>query len=238
MNGNRVVHHPFGKFSVLNLSFDVGMEWLYPLTVIGREVIDRPIQNRSEEIEMFLDLIRAKARHAGYNQIRVVAEATGVYHELLFRVAIRKRMETALVDPGAVKRIREAIFRDRGKTDQRDPVAIADLASRNCLITHRQLPETYKAFYNKPVHYKNDRLNGEYKEWWGNGILNILAHYKNGKLDGEYKRWWGNSNLEEESYYRNGKLDGEYKEWNIETDNRFNPCFNGMRELNRFYDVN
>lgn len=153
MNNNRVVHHSFGKSTVLNVSFDVGMDSVYPLVLIGEEVIDRPISNRSEEIEAFLEWVRAKAKLAGYNQLRIVAEATGVYHELLFRIAIGKRMETALVDPGAVKKIREAIFRDRGKTDQRDPFAIADLARRNCLIKHRRLPETYRALRRYHVIY-------------------------------------------------------------------------------------
>jgi antitoxin component YwqK of YwqJK toxin-antitoxin module len=37
--------------------------------------------------------------------------------------------------------------------------------------------------------------NGEYKEWYTNGVLRIYTTYKDGKLQGEYKEWWSNKRL-------------------------------------------
>jgi len=49
--------------------------------------------------------------------------------------------------------------------------------------------------------YKNDKLNGEYKEWYSSGKLNTHCFYKNNKLDGDYKGWWQNGRLEKQCFF-------------------------------------
>ena len=62
--------------------------------------------------------------------------------------------------------------------------------------------------------YGLDKIeNGEYKEWYSNGQLEILYNYKEGKLEGEYKSWFKNGNQWEHTFYKDSNLEGEYKSW-------------------------
>jgi antitoxin component YwqK of YwqJK toxin-antitoxin module len=60
---------------------------------------------------------------------------------------------------------------------------------------------------------KDNKLEGEYKQWYPNGQLSSRGYYKEGKPEGEYN-WWGpKGNLSSKSYYKEGKPEGEYKGW-------------------------
>ena len=59
----------------------------------------------------------------------------------------------------------------------------------------------------------NGLYDGEYKQWYYNGQLAIIAFYKDGKNEGEYKRWYDNGQLWEHSFYKNDEYDGEWKQW-------------------------
>lgn len=76
--------------------------------------------------------------------LRVVVEPTGIYHKLLLRIARSLGFETGLVDAGHVKKMRSVIFGDEGKTDQRDPYAIAAVAAQGRLIVDRRHDEIYQ----------------------------------------------------------------------------------------------
>ena len=102
------------------------------------------IRNRTHDIRSLLDQLIARARAAGFRQLRVVAESTGIYHELLFHIARSLGCETNLVNPEHVVKMRSVVFGDDGKTDERDPLAIDAVAREGRLIIHRQLPETYR----------------------------------------------------------------------------------------------
>jgi antitoxin component YwqK of YwqJK toxin-antitoxin module len=57
------------------------------------------------------------------------------------------------------------------------------------------------------------KKEGEYKEWWRNGQLDIQCYYKEGKEEGEYKEWWRNGQLYSQYYFKEGKREGEQKIW-------------------------
>jgi len=156
MNRNVVVRHPLNPFTVLDLAVDVSMDDLHFAIDMGGEIVEKTIANRSENIEVMLRWMLNKAKHAGYNQLRVVAEPTGIYHELLFRVAEAMKLQTTYVRGEAVKKMRKILYNDDGKTDQRDPRAIHALADRDIVFEHRRLPEIYKLMRRFNLMYAND----------------------------------------------------------------------------------
>ncbi len=60
---------------------------------------------------------------------------------------------------------------------------------------------------------KNGKFHGEYKEWWPNGKLRLRLYYKEGYADGEYNTWRQDGSIETQKDYKNGELHGHYKEW-------------------------
>lgn len=129
------------------VSGDVGLETINlaaPTLSRPGDVAEWEIKNRSRDIRAFLEPLIARARAAGFAQLRVVAESTGIYHELLLRIARSLGCETNLVNAEHVVKMRSVVFGDNGKTDQRDPLAIDAVARQGRLIIHRQLPEVYR----------------------------------------------------------------------------------------------
>jgi transposase len=102
------------------------------------------IANRTEAITSMLNSIREKAVAQGITILRVIVEATGVYHKLLLRIAVSLGFQTALVDASHVKKMRSVIFGDSGKTDERDPRAIEAVAAQGRLIADRRHAEVYQ----------------------------------------------------------------------------------------------
>jgi transposase len=144
MNRSVVVNHPASLFRRLDVCVDAHMDELDLVASLGDEVIQRSISNRTEDIMLALSWLRSRAKMAGFNQLRVVVEPTGVYHKLLLAIASRMNMETALVNAEAVKKLRVVLFGDPGKTDERDPHVVAELASRDRVMRHRVLPEAHQ----------------------------------------------------------------------------------------------
>jgi len=145
---------------VLDACFDVGGSELHLYSVIDGLKHQRCIQNRTEEIEQLLTWLAARAKLEGYSNVRVVVEATGVYHELLLRMARMRGMETCFVSAEAASKNRVVLFGDTGKTDKRDPVAIADLAARDIVIRDRDLSDEYLALRSAGVLYARAEKNG------------------------------------------------------------------------------
>ncbi len=65
---------------------------------------------------------------------------------------------------------------------------------------------------HKPVHstthFINNYRQGEYKQYYYDGTLNIHCSYTKGDLDGVYKRYDENGYLWCKCYYTNGKING------------------------------
>jgi len=54
---------------------------------------------------------------------------------------------------------------------------------------------------------------GEYKEWYDNGLLYKHCFYKDGEEEGEFKQWYENGLLLKHCFYKDGAEDGEFKMW-------------------------
>ncbi len=59
-------------------------------------------------------------------------------------------------------------------------------------------------------HYKDDMLEGWYKEWFSNGKIKTSAKFKNGKADGNCQYWARNGGLILECYFVNGREQGMF----------------------------
>ncbi len=133
--------------SVLNVCCDVGMDELH-LTcgAVGGMRFPRvfSIPNRTRPIRATLAELRKVAAGAGLSTVRVIVEPTGVYHKLLLRLAREAGLKTSLVNAEHVVKMRQVIFGDTGKTDRRDPEAIAAVAAQGRLVIDRQLPEAFE----------------------------------------------------------------------------------------------
>jgi len=156
MNRSVVVRHSFNPFMVLDVGVDVSMDELHFDAVIGNEAIQKEIANRTEQITVMLRWLSNKAKHSGFNNLRIVVEPTGNYHELLFRIATGMGLETTYVRGEAVKKMNKILHNDNGKTDKRDPVAIRELADRNIVFKHRRLPEIYQMMRRFNLMYANE----------------------------------------------------------------------------------
>ena len=131
----------------LNICCDVGMDQIHivcPPIEDGAFGEEMTVDNRTESIRRALESIRDRTGETRRSCLRVVAEPTGLYHQLLLRIARSVGLRTALVNPEHVVKMRTVIFGDDGKTDARDPHAIAAVAHRGRLIIDRVLPETYQ----------------------------------------------------------------------------------------------
>jgi transposase len=87
--------------------------------------------------------IRAVADAAHIESVRLIVEPTGVYHKLLLRLACEARFEPCLVNAEHVAKMRAVVFGDPGKTDLRDPAAIAGVATQGRVIREREFPENF-----------------------------------------------------------------------------------------------
>jgi transposase len=105
------------------------------------------------DLDLLCTWLNKKAKLAGYCNARVVVEPTGIYHELLFRVARRHGFETTFVSAEAASKLRFVIFGDYGKTDRRDPIAIAELARRGHVLRHRAFVDTFAALRSAGILY-------------------------------------------------------------------------------------
>jgi hypothetical protein len=59
--------------------------------------------------------------------------------------------------------------------------------------------------------YKDNKKEGECKEYFSNGQLSKHFFYKDNKIDGECKEYFSNGQLNVHCFYKNDKKEGEYK---------------------------
>lgn len=130
----------------LNVCCDVGMDEIHlvcpPLdgSPFARTLT---VANRTDSIRTTLEQIRHSAA-GDASRLRIVVEPTGVYHKLLMRMARQLGFQTALVNAEHVVKMRTVVFGDSGKTDRRDPHAIAAVADGGRLLIDRVLPEVFQ----------------------------------------------------------------------------------------------
>ena len=98
-----------------------------------------------------------------------------------------------------------------------------------------------KEIKNKFKHYFKDEKNniqGELKEYYGNGQLWFHCYYKNNKKQDEYKVFYSDGQIYIHCYYKDDKLQGEYKEYN--PDGSFNTKYysNGKNVTDMYLKLN
>jgi transposase len=131
----------------LVVSCDVGMQSIHVVCpALGASSFPRvyAIENYTDPIRMELTALRDAARVAGHSEIRLVLEPTGVYDRLLVQIAREVGFDVKLVNGEDVAKMRQVIFGDFGKTDQRDPRAIDAVATHGRLIKARDLPAVFR----------------------------------------------------------------------------------------------
>jgi transposase len=131
----------------LNICCDVGMDQIHvlcPPTAGSGFARVVPIANRSDAIRAMLEQLRQSEGPSNAARLRIVVEPTGLYHQLLTRIARDMGFRTALVNAEHVVKMRTVVFGDSGKTDRRDPHAIAAVADRGRIIIDRVLPEVFQ----------------------------------------------------------------------------------------------
>jgi len=113
MQNNAVV--PFVSSRTAVISCDVHRDEIFSSNNIpGWEETCR-WENRTPALSAGLELVRQAGQAAGFGRFVVVAEPTGVYHRLLFQVARRLGLETALVNTESVSKMRQIEFNDSGQ---------------------------------------------------------------------------------------------------------------------------
>jgi transposase len=135
------------KIPQINICCDVGMDQIHLVCPpLGESPFAQAVtlDNRSDPIRTELLRIRSSATREEISRLQIVVEPTGIYHHLLTRIARELGYHTALVNAEHVAKMRSVIFGDSGKTDQRDPVAIAAVADQGRLIADRVLPEAFQ----------------------------------------------------------------------------------------------
>jgi transposase len=125
------------------LAFDVSKERLNLATCIAGRMTDHEFDNRTLTIEEQLGAFKRRAHMAGHDQVLVVCEPTGCYHETLMQTAHRLGLETAWVSGEAVSKMRAIETNDSGKTDIKDPHVIHTLASIGKTLIYRRYDEPY-----------------------------------------------------------------------------------------------
>lgn len=65
---------------------------------------------------------------------------------------------------------------------------------------------------------KNNKANGESKDFYKNGSVEYLSSYKNGVINGLAKGFYENGNLKSETDYLNGMMQGYHRGFNEEGD--------------------
>jgi len=77
------------------------------------------------------------------------------------------------------------------------------------MITKKQIKRLFKnpqkTLYDG-LWFSGHEGDGEYKEWWDNGILYIHCFYKKNRREGEYKEWYSNGQLFEHSFYKDNRI--------------------------------
>jgi len=125
------------------IACDVSKDSLSFVVHLHPKIIEETIANTTVAIERWLSVIGQRAGMAGYERLQVVAEATGIYHFALMRIARQRGCDVALVSGEAVAKMRVIETNDTGKTDLKDPHVIHSLARLGKTQVCRELAGSY-----------------------------------------------------------------------------------------------
>lgn len=129
--------------SRLHVGFDVGRTTLNCCFEIAGDLYEDEFRNLTPTIEKKLEEIQRLAAREGFEQLEIVCEPTGGYHNKLLRTARRLGHHTSYVNVEAVSKFRVVESNDSGKSDVKDPRVIATLARLGKTLKHRVLSEGY-----------------------------------------------------------------------------------------------
>ena len=131
--------------NVAVLGCDVSSQKIDAYSEVGSSSVTFQMINSSKDIEKQIEEFRAYAQEAGHTLVRVVAEPTGPYGLLLFRIAVNLGMEIAWVSGEAVAKTRAIENNSDSKNDFIDSKAIYSLGVQGRTICYRSFSEPYAA---------------------------------------------------------------------------------------------
>jgi transposase len=85
----------------LDVALDIGLDQVHLVTDLGAGLVRRQVANRSDELHLMCLWLDRTARAHGFSSVRLIAEPTGIYHELPFSVARRHGFQTRTVQAEA-----------------------------------------------------------------------------------------------------------------------------------------
>ena len=129
--------------NLVDISVDVHKDTLcFFFEIDGKEFSDT-CSNTTRIIEKRLfSYLNIALKHQKQN-LRIICEPTGQYHNKLLRTARRQGCLTCFVNAESVSKFRMVETNDCNKTDKKDPRVIATLGKLNKVIRHRELQEEY-----------------------------------------------------------------------------------------------
>jgi len=148
----------------LDVAFDVSGESLdyssYCLTERGKELWEGALSNRAGSIKKELLELDALAREKGYPGIRVLCEATGVYHRRLLKVANKLGMKTALISGEAVNMTQVVQSNDYIKSDEKDPKTMLLVSKVGKPLKDRNLSGGWLVMRQLNLEYERNQCDG------------------------------------------------------------------------------
>ena len=86
------------------------------------------------------------------------------------------------------------------------------------------------------VNYRNNKFNGNFKEWYEDGILKTTATFIDGLLEGDYTSYYNNGNYKMLAKFKDGKLIGKKCSYFDGYSGRFDYFFDEFYHRSNFYE--
>jgi antitoxin component YwqK of YwqJK toxin-antitoxin module len=83
--------------------------------------------------------------------------------------------------------------------------------SKNYGFDYAYASKTFNKYLSVVSNYINDKLDGQYIEYYPNGQVKVTVSYKQGKEQGEYIEYYKTGKIAFRKYYHDGLLNGEEK---------------------------
>ena len=148
----------------LDVAFDVSGASLdyssYCLTERGKELWEGHLRNRAGPIKKELPELDALARKHGYPGIRVLCEATGVYHRMLLKVANELGIKTAIISGEAVSKTQVVQSNDYNKNDVKDPKTMLVVSEVGKPLQDRRLSGGWLVMRQLNLEYDRNQCDG------------------------------------------------------------------------------
>ena len=148
----------------LDIAFDVSGKSLdyssYCMTKRGKELWQGALSNRAGPIKKELMELDSLARENGYPGIRVLCEATGVYHRRLLKVAKQLGYKTALISGEAVSKSQVIQSNDYNKNDVKDPKTMLVVSEVGKPLVDRNLSGGWLVMRQLNLEYERNQKDG------------------------------------------------------------------------------